>query len=188
MKLIVGLGNPGAEYAHTRHNVGFMVVDALARTLDADEWRADTTRKAELTKAQLDGEDVLLAKATTFMNDSGVAVQALAHYYKIAPADIVVVQDDIDMQFGKLRVRGEGGSGGHNGIKSVQQHVGDEFMRFRIGVANPDLRNPLAADVFVLQRFNDHETPQLPALIDEACRELRELLASPQAYSKHLLS
>ena len=133
MKMIVGLGNPGREYAATRHNLGFMVVDEVARRLSAGQRR--TRFRAELAEAFVDGQKLVLLKPQTFMNLSGTAVREAALWYKIPPAEILVVVDDIDLPFGALRMRGEGGSGGHNGLKSIIADLGTEaFPRFRMGI------------------------------------------------------
>lgn len=136
MKMIVGLGNPGAEYAHTRHNMGFDVIDELAFRWKVTVWKKD--KNAETASLMRDGEKLLLVKPLTYMNNSGEAVGALARYYKIFPEDIFVVCDDLDLPPGKTRIRKKGASGGHNGIKSLIAHLGtEEFIRFRIGVGHP---------------------------------------------------
>lgn len=183
MKLIVGLGNPGSEYAKTRHNVGFMIIDTLG-----SNWKLDKKFQAELSETTINNQKVLLAKPQTFMNLSGEAVQKIAGFYKIDPADVIVIYDDIDLQFGKLRVRHGGGSGGHNGIKSIFQHLGDGFIRFRVGVGNETLKNPIATDKFVLAPFSSEEQGSMPYITQEATKELTSYLTSPEEYSKHLLS
>ncbi len=136
MKLIVGLGNPGAEYAHTRHNMGFDVIDELASRWGVSLWKEDM--KAKIASCTREGEKILLVKPLTYMNNSGESVGAIARYYKIEPEDIYVVCDDLDLPPGKTRIRKKGASGGHNGIKSLIAHLGtEEFNRFRIGVGHP---------------------------------------------------
>ena len=136
MKAIVGLGNPGSEYSGTRHNVGFDVVDELAR-----RW-AVTLRKWKTSAdlAVVKDREVLLVEPKTFMNESGLAVSAVMAFYKIQPADVLVVVDEIQLPLGKLRLRWSGSAGGHNGLKSVIAHVGQDFPRLRIGVerGNPE--------------------------------------------------
>jgi PTH1 family peptidyl-tRNA hydrolase len=134
MKLVVGLGNPGPEYRETRHNVGFLVVDELTkRWRVSDEWREKFG--ALQIKTTLDDEPVIVAKPLTFVNLSGEAVQALAGFYKIDPPDVFVVIDEAALPLGRLRARREGGAGGHNGLKSVIQHLGTQaFPRMRVGV------------------------------------------------------
>lgn len=176
MKLIVGLGNPGKEYEKTRHNIGFMVLDAIADELqaqfcDMSRWSADTT------EFQVHGEKVVLLKPLTFMNKSGQAVGTFAHYYKLEPKDIWVVSDDIDMPLGRIRVRHEGSSGGHNGLKSIIEHLGTEnFTRIRLGVAEftgdaqstPLVRTEPDASILVLQPFKKREEPLLATVIATA--------------------
>jgi PTH1 family peptidyl-tRNA hydrolase len=136
MKAIVGLGNPGTEYSGTRHNVGFDVVDELARrwAVKLKKWK--TTADLAVVKDQ----DVLLVEPRTFMNESGLAVSAVMAFYKVQPADVLVIVDEIQLPLGKLRLRRSGSAGGHNGLKSVIAHVGQDFPRLRIGVerGNPE--------------------------------------------------
>lgn len=164
MKLIVGLGNPGSKYADTRHNLGFMVLDHIAEHLGL-KFGAESRFEAEASLTEVKGERLALAKPQTMMNLSGRAVQRLAQYYKIPAADIWVVQDDIDLDFGILRVRQGGSSGGHNGIKSIIEQLGENFVRFRVGVANPTLRTRISPEEFVLLPFEKSEQAQLPVLV-----------------------
>jgi PTH1 family peptidyl-tRNA hydrolase len=157
LKLIVGLGNPGAEYADTRHNVGFWVIDELASRHDAKlrqsaKWHARTARYTDGTDGK--NEDVLLVEPTTFMNLSGRAVRELVTFYKIPVADVLVMLDDADLPLGKLRIRMSGSAGGHNGLKSIIQDLGtQQFSRLRVGVGRQtgELRN------HVLGRFGAEE-------------------------------
>lgn len=137
MKLIAGLGNPGREYAATRHNIGFMVIDRLAHKLGL---KVDKKKfQALFGQGQLSSERVLLAKPQTYMNLSGDAVAALLRWHKLGPADLIVVFDDMDLPPGKLRIRPEGGSGGHKGMESIIRSLGTEnFPRLRIGVGKPE--------------------------------------------------
>ena len=163
MKLIVGLGNPGAEYRDTRHNVGFKVADALAeRWRVAGEWREKFD--ALQVKTAVGSEHVILAKPLTFMNLSGHAVAALAGFYKIEPADIFIVTDDVALPMGRLRARREGGAGGHNGLKSLIQSLATQaFPRMRVGVGRGDLRRDLADHV--LGRFEADERDTVSAAV-----------------------
>ena len=136
MKMIAGLGNPGAEYAQTKHNVGFMLVDALADRLNAPAWKEDFF--SAVTEVRIGGEKVFLVKPLTYMNNSGEAVGPMLSYYKMTADDLTVVHDDMDIPAGTVRIRKKGSSGGHNGIKSIIAHVGGEnFARVRIGVGRP---------------------------------------------------
>ena len=136
MKMIAGLGNPGSEYARTKHNVGFMFLDALAEKLGADNWK--TKYDALVAEARIGTEKVLLVKPLTYMNESSRAVGPLMSWYKLAPEDLIVVHDDMDIPAGTIRIRRKGSAGGHNGMKSILYHVGDEnFPRLRIGIGRP---------------------------------------------------
>ncbi len=163
--LIVGLGNPGAEYVKTRHNVGFMAVDAIAGA--GATWKSE--KNALTYKSELDGHSVIFAKPQTYMNDSGRAVLALMTFYKIPLENLIVIHDDMDLPNGKMRVKIGGSSAGHNGIKSIDATVGAEYKRIRIGIAHPrdfgSLMNP--AD-WVLGKFSD-------AQLDEINRAIREI-------------
>ncbi|SNV60935.1 aminoacyl-tRNA hydrolase [Veillonella rodentium] len=136
MKLVVGLGNPGKQYAMTKHNIGFMVVDAIADSVPHTPWKEE--QNADVCSITVDGEKVLLVKPQTFMNASGESVGPLMRYYKISPSDVYCIYDDMDLPVGKLRIRPNGSSGGHNGIKSLISHIGtEEFPRFRVGIGRP---------------------------------------------------
>ncbi len=159
MKLIVGLGNPGREYESTRHNIGFMIVDKLAHELGGIDatWKEDKVRKAFVARVG----DVILAKPLTFMNNSGIAVGALVRFYKLAPQDLWVLHDDIDLPLGKIRIRESGGTGGHHGIESIASALKtDAFVRFRMGIG----RGKNIVD-FVLSRFTQHEAGTLKHLV-----------------------
>lgn len=159
-QLIVGLGNPGPEYAWTRHNAGFLVLDAYAaaheaRFLEVTKYRAEI---AEVVPSP--GRRVLLVKPLTFMNLSGESVGALATFFKIAAPDVWVVQDDVDLEIGRLRLKlGGGGSGGHNGIKSIEAAIGNTFPRLKVGIAPlpDDARAQAQTRDLVLGQFSDHE-------------------------------
>jgi PTH1 family peptidyl-tRNA hydrolase len=162
MKLVVGLGNPGPEYRDTRHNIGFLVVDELARRWRVDSWREQF--EALAVKTRVGDEPVVLAKPLTFMNLSGHAVAGLAGFYKIEPADVLVLTDDVAIPLGRLRARREGGAGGHNGLKSLIQYLGTQaFPRVRIGVGRGDTRRDLAD--YVLGRFETGERDTVSAAV-----------------------
>lgn len=163
MKLIVGLGNPGPEYRDTRHNVGFLVADELARRWRlSDAWREKF--EALHVRTTVADEAVIVAKPLTFMNLSGQAVAGLAGFYKIDPADVLVVTDDVALPVGRLRARPEGGAGGHNGLKSIIQHLGTPaFPRIRVGVGRGDDRRELSDHV--LGRFEAGERDTVSAAV-----------------------
>ena len=165
--LIVGLGNPGKKYEGTRHNIGFMVADELAKRWGITTWKNE--RSAMCAEYRIP-EKVFLIKPTTYMNLSGEAVGAFANFYNIDPEDIAVIQDDLDLPCGKLRIRRKGSAGGHNGIKSIQQHLGTgDFPRFKIGIGHPE-RNASAVIGHVLHRFGKEEQP----LIEEAVKQMAD--------------
>ncbi|MHB8884113.1 MAG: aminoacyl-tRNA hydrolase [Methylovirgula sp.] len=135
MKLFVGLGNPGRAYAGNRHNIGFMVVDTLAREHKFPSFRVRF--KGLASEATLGGDKVILLKPETYMNESGRAVQEAARFYKIPPANIVVFHDELDLAPGKLRVKLGGGNAGHNGLRSITESIGNDYRRVRIGIGHP---------------------------------------------------
>ena len=158
MKLIAGLGNIGPKYTFTRHNAGFMLVDSIALNAGLD-MKENSRLKCFITKFNNNGEDYLLIKPTTFMNLSGEAVRAVADYYKIGINDILVVFDDLSLELGKIRFRANGSDGGHNGIKSVIQHLGTkDVARLKIGIGP---QPSIPSEVFVLQNFSKEELDKL---------------------------
>ena len=162
ISLVAGLGNPGRDYANTRHNAGFVVVEALARELGLD-WRVSRAHQAEVARWQPEpGRTVLLAKPLTYMNESGRAVQALAAYHKLSVAEIAVVYDDLTIDLGLRKVSVIGSAGGHNGVASLLEHLGPGFVRYRIGIGPKD---PPQMDLkdFVLT----HYTPAQQTLFDQ---------------------
>jgi PTH1 family peptidyl-tRNA hydrolase len=168
MKLIVGLGNIGKEYQNTRHNLGFGVVDVLSITLGSSPDKFTKHGKAKADVLDLRHEqDCILVKPTTYMNLSGQAVQALVQYFKIELDDVWVVHDEIDLEFGLMRVRKGGGSAGHNGIKSLIGSIGEDFWRIRLGVKNGYLAN-MPTDKFVLDPFSLEEATKLPQIVEKA--------------------
>ena len=152
--LIVGLGNPGREYERTRHNVGFMALDYIAGRIGADA--RDLKQMALTGRGMLEGRRVLLVKPQTYMNRSGESVGALLRYYKLTPDRLIVVYDDVSMALGKLRVRLKGSAGGHNGVKSIIETVGDEWARVKVGVGGKPHPEYDLAD-WVLSRFTADE-------------------------------
>jgi len=135
MKLIVGLGNPGAKYARNRHNIGFMAVDAIAEAHGFAPWRAKF--RGQVAEGRLGTERVLLLKPETYMNLSGDSVQAAAAFYKLGPGDVVVIHDELDLPPGRVRVKTGGGAAGHNGLRSIAAHIGPDFLRVRVGIGHP---------------------------------------------------
>jgi PTH1 family peptidyl-tRNA hydrolase len=167
VKLIVGLGNPGREYRDTRHNVGFLVIDEIARRHQLTLAMAPSQVPETFVAKKFGAEPMLIGKPLTFMNRSGDAVGALARYYDIAPSDLLVVVDEAALPFGRVRARARGSAGGHNGLKSIIARLGTtEFARLRLGVGRGDLRRDLADHV--LSKFEPGETAALDEFIARA--------------------
>ncbi len=163
MKMIAGLGNPGTEYASTRHNVGFMLADALAAKWGAAGWR--TKQDALVAEARVGAEKILLVKPLTYMNESGRAVGPLLSWYKLDPGSLIVAHDDMDLPTGTIRLRKKGSAGGHNGMKSILYHVKDEnFPRVRIGVGHPDDRSAVVHHV--LSPFSSEDAEKIREAIN----------------------
>ena len=164
--LIVGLGNPGRKYEKNRHNVGFMAVDQLAAQHGIALGKVQN--KALTGNGRIAGQPVILAKPQTYMNDSGSAVGPLANYYKVPPANVLVIYDELDLPLGTVRLREKGGAGGHNGMKSIINHLGNDFPRLRLGIGRPPGQMPPAA--YVLQDFGQADWPLVTDILDEAVR------------------
>lgn len=172
--LIVGLGNPGKEYDGTRHNIGFACLDHFASKAGL-AWLEKKDMKTQLASGTLGDTRVICIKPTTFMNNSGEAVQAIAHFYKIPLQNIIVVHDEIDIPFGQIRLRVGGSAAGHNGIKSVSQHLGEAYGRVRVGIG-PKAPAQIDSADFVLARFSKAEAKLLPALQIETTAILNEYI------------
>ncbi|MDR2994066.1 MAG: aminoacyl-tRNA hydrolase, partial [Bacillus cereus] len=176
MKLIVGLGNPGREYELTRHNIGFMAIDELAK-----RWNISLNEqkfKGVFGAGFVNGEKVILLKPLTYMNLSGESIRPLMDYYKIDVEDFVVMYDDLDIPVGKLRLRMKGSAGGHNGVKSTISHLGtQEFQRIRMGIDRP--KNGMKVVDYVLGRFTSEEIPDVNHSIEKAADACEEWLNKP---------
>jgi PTH1 family peptidyl-tRNA hydrolase len=171
--LVVGLGNPGPQYAKTRHNIGFMVADLLADRLGAT-FKVHKRSGAEIVTGTLGHRPVVLAKPRTYMNESGRHVGPLAKFYSVSPADVIVIHDELDIDFGRIRLKLGGGEGGHNGLRSVANALGaKDFQRVRIGIGRPPGRKDPAA--FVLEVFSAAERKEVPAICEQAA-DATELL------------
>jgi PTH1 family peptidyl-tRNA hydrolase len=179
-KLIVGLGNPVKEYALTRHNVGFDCVDQfVSKSDEMSDWISKKDLKCLMSSGRFGDTQVYAIKPTTFMNLSGEAVQEVVHFYKISPSNIVVIHDELDIKFGQIRLRAEGSSAGHNGLKSIIQNMSETFGRIRIGIGPKTPAQIDSAD-FVLQKFSNEEQAQLPNLYQEVSAILSEYLYGDQ--------
>ena len=184
--LVVGLGNPGPQYAKTRHNVGFMVADLLAGRMGA-AFKVHKKSGAEIVTGRLGHKPVVLAKPRTYMNESGRQVGPLAKFYSVSPADVIVIHDELDIEFGQIRLKLGGGEGGHNGLRSVANALGTkDFQRVRIGIGRPPGRKDPAA--FVLESFLAAERPEVPTLCEmaaDACELLIEVGVEPAQNQVH---
>lgn len=171
--LVVGLGNPGPQYATTRHNLGFLVADILADRIGSG-FKVHKKSGAEVVTGRLGGRSVVLAKPRTYMNESGRQVGPLANFYSVAPADVIVMHDELDIDFGRIRLKFGGGAAGHNGLRSVSSALGtNDFQRVRIGVGRPPGRMSGAA--FVLENFSSVERPEVGTICEQAA-DATELL------------
>lgn len=170
--LIVGLGNPGREYRNTRHSIGFMAADRLADVHGMQSSRVE--QKAIVGKARIDGRSIIIAKPQTFMNKSGESVGALCNYYKIPNENVLIIYDELDIPFGTIRLRKKGGAGGHNGIRSIIERLGNEFPRMRLGIGRPPGKMP--AHAYVLQSFHERDEAVLDVLLDEAVAAVHTFL------------
>lgn len=169
--LIAGLGNPGAAYAETRHNVGFRAVDQLRRRWRA-EWGLDQKFQSELARTEYAGRPVLLCRPLTYMNESGQAIGSLARYFQIPPAHLLVVLDDADLPFGTIRLRPEGSSGGHHGLESVEAHLGTrDYPRLRVGIGG-QCSGARQLEGYVLQRLNADELAALDQVLERAAAQV----------------
>lgn len=178
--LIVGLGNPGAKYKATRHNIGFDVIDELAKQLEFDELKLNKDFKAMVSVKTIGSSKVILAKPQTFMNESGQSVRAMIDFYKIGLPRVAVLHDELSIKFGQIRTRVGGQAAGHNGIKSIITHCGAEFGRVRIGIKNPQTPKE-DTSAFVLAKFNKDEQAHLTDLTKETA-----LLTTEYIYSGDL--
>ena len=173
MRLFVGLGNPGAKYAHNRHNIGFMVVEEIARRHGFAPWRRRF--QGETAEGTLDRERVVLLRPLTFMNDSGRAVQEAANFFKLAADEITVFQDELELPPGKVRVKVGGGIAGHNGLRSITSHIGNEYRRVRLGIGHPGVKELVHG--YVLSDFAKDERSWVESL-REAIADNAGLLAT----------
>ena len=171
MKLIAGLGNPEPKYETTRHNAGFLALDYLV-----DEWKAQGPQavgEGETWQATIGGEKILLVKPLTYMNNSGQCIAPLFKFYKLKPEDLIVIYDDLDLKVNTLRIKSGGGTGGHNGIKSIDAHLGAgslNYHRVRIGIGRPAPGNPIPIVNYVLQPYSDSELGDLNQLLPRVAK------------------
>lgn len=168
MKLFVGLGNPGTKYQGNRHNIGFMMVDLLARDYGFDGWKSKAG--AQMATGRIGMTKIALLKPQSFMNKSGLPVAEAARFFKIEPENIIVFHDEIDLGEGRLRVKQGGGHGGHNGLRDIDRHIGKNYWRVRMGVGRPDTKEDVHK--WVLNDFSRHDmNTWLPAFMEALSRE-----------------
>ncbi len=182
--LVAGLGNPGKKYRGNRHNIGFMAVDRLANSLGITSNRVE--QRAIVAKTTLADKPLIIVKPQTFMNSSGDAIGALATYYKIPAQNVLVIYDELDLPFGTIRLRSKGGANGHNGMKSIINHLGQEFPRVRLGIGRPPGKMPVHA--YVLQDFKGQDTLiTLDLMLDETVKAVETWLRDgiDMAMSRH---
>lgn len=177
--LIIGLGNPGKEYDGTRHNIGFEVLDHFASQNDFPDWIAKKDLKCELAMANLGENRIILCRPTTFMNLSGEAAQAVQHFYRVYNPQTLAVYDELAIPLGQLRTRLGGTDAGHNGVKSLIQHLGEDFGRLRIGIGSEISQKTDASD-FVLAKFSKQEQTTVPKILQEANALITEYIFSGQ--------
>ncbi len=189
IRLIVGLGNPGAEYERTRHNAGCWAVDEMARVLGAHGFGADKKMKAEVASALIDGRKIWFIKPQTYMNCSGQSVGPFARFHDIRPSEILVLHDELDLLPGQLRVKLGGSSGGHNGLKDIQSALGTpDYWRLRIGIGHPrSLQLNQGVAVFVLHRPRQDEQIEIDRAIDRVAAEATTLIRGEMAEAQRLL-
>tara|TARA_A100001037_G_C15075443_1_gene601495 strand:- start:54 stop:689 length:636 start_codon:yes stop_codon:yes gene_type:complete len=178
MLLLVGLGNPGPKYEKNRHNIGFMAVDKIVDCYPFGAWRARF--QAQTAEGRLGGKKVLAMKPTTFMNESGRAVGEAVRFYKLDLNDIIVLHDELDLAFGKLRLKNGGGHAGHNGLRSIDAHIGKDFTRVRLGIGHPGKKSGVHG--YVLSDFAKSEEIGLKTWV-EAITEAADLLANPDSHN-----
>ena len=184
MFLVVGLGNPGEEYAKTRHNIGFMAADEIHSRYNFSPFKAKF--EGLLAEGNIDGQKVLLLKPQTFMNLSGNSVGKVANFYKISPNNIVVIHDDKDLALGKLKAKTGGSAGGHNGLKNIDSQIGPEYNRIRVGVGSPQEHHTDTVN-FVLSRFAKAEMDVLQERLDFISNSIGELLNKGIAHYSNLI-
>ena len=172
MKVVIGLGNPGKKYEKTRHNIGFIAIDNLRKKLNVNDEREKF--QALVSEKNIDGEKVIFLKPQTFMNLSGNSVIEIVNFYKLDPKkDIIVIYDDMDLSFGDIRIREKGSSGGHNGIKSIISHIGEEFIRIKCGIGAKEK----GAVEYVLGEFNQNEQKDLEEILEKIYNCVIEMLS-----------
>lgn len=180
--LVVGLGNPGRGYAATRHNVGYLVADVLAARVGG-KWKKHKSGRADVIEGRLSGERVVLGRARSYMNESGGPVSTLMSFYDVDPDHLIVIHDELDIDFGQLRLKSGGGDNGHNGLKSIRQSIGTgDFYRVRVGIGRPPGRQEVHD--FVLKPYASGEKKELPVYVEEAADSIESLMTDGLAQAQ----
>ena len=184
ISLIVGLGNPGEKYKNTRHNLGFILVDDLCHA-----FRPDRKFKAEIAEYSHSSHKIILLKPQTYMNLSGESVQAVSSFYQIDPKEILVLHDELDLPFGTVRLKFAGGEGGHNGLKSISQHLGTkDYARLRLGIGKPEAGNQIPIENWVLQRFTSADSQTLENTIKTGRQAIDQILKDGFSKAQNLVN
>jgi PTH1 family peptidyl-tRNA hydrolase len=182
MKIICGLGNPGQKYDHTRHNIGFELIDSLREKYTFPAFTLENKFTAEISTGEIEGKKIILVKPQTFMNLSGEALQKILAFYKLTPLDILVIHDDLDIPFGKYKLATDSSSAGHNGVQNIIDQIGTkQFKRIRIGIgeASDDaVVCRMEAHDYVLERFKDEELTKLIKIKENILEEIEKILQS----------
>ncbi|MDC0232537.1 aminoacyl-tRNA hydrolase [Pelagibacteraceae bacterium] len=172
MFLICGLGNPGKEYINTRHNIGFKLIDKLANFYNFDPFKKDTRK--EIFKGNIDNNSCLLIKPLNFMNLSGLPIREVVSFYKIEKNKIFIIHDDLDLELGKIKIKFGGGNGGHNGLSSIDEIIGKEYYRIRVGIDHPGMKHLVSN--YVLNKFNAEEIKKIDNQLDNITKNFETLL------------
>ena len=176
MQIIAGLGNPGKKYTQNRHNIGFKILDSMAELNNFQPWRKKF--QSQITEGHLNSKKVMLIKPETFMNNSGNAIQEVLNFYKLNVENLTVIHDDLDLKIGKVKLKTGGGSAGHNGLKSIDQHVGSSYLRLRFGISRP--ANKAMVAKYVLSDFTVNDRDKIETLIIKISRHIEKLFNENQ--------
>ena len=179
MLLLVGLGNPGRDYAGNRHNIGYMAVDEIVRRYGFSAPKSRSRPHGMFSEGRIDGEKVVVLKPLTYMNLSGQAVGAAVRYFKLEPGDVFVFHDELDLAAGKVRAKRGGGNAGHNGLRSIDSHIGPDYWRIRLGIGHPGDRNRVTSHV--LKDFSKADRPWVTRMVEAVADAVPLLLAGKQA-------
>jgi peptidyl-tRNA hydrolase, PTH1 family len=185
MFLILGLGNPGKIYQNTKHNLGFLVTDFLAKEFDLATYKKDKTLQAEIATGKITGQKIILAKPQTYMNLSGLAAQKISAFYKIKPANIIVIHDDFDLPFGRFKISYDASAAGHKGVASIiKQLKTQKFIRIRVGIRNPDYKK--GAEEVVLKKLSASEKNYLKQILPKITEAVKTILTDDIAKAMSL--